>query len=147
MSKCQNCGFDQGRNHKRSTADHARLFALVHSAFHQWPEGHRFKPVNPEHLRAWLICAAGGEWQEVEDTLLPGDGASLGGIYTTAKQLLKKQKRFPIIHGNGVVVVIPKSMSFAAMSQAEFGRLRDAITDVIEAEIGCTVADLMQEAA
>jgi hypothetical protein len=25
--------------------------------------------------------------------------------------------------------------------------LRDAITDVIEAEIGCTVADLMQEAA
>jgi hypothetical protein len=33
------------------------------------------------------------------------------------------------------------------MSQAEFGKLRDAITDVIEAEIGCTVADLMQEAA
>jgi hypothetical protein len=33
------------------------------------------------------------------------------------------------------------------MEQAEFRRLRDAITEVIENEIGCKADDLLQEVA
>jgi len=36
----------------------------------------------------------------------------------------------------GVAVITPKSMDFRAMGQAEFGLLRDAITDIIKAETG-----------
>jgi hypothetical protein len=49
--------------------------------------------------------------------------------------------------GDGVATFAPRSMKFEAMEQAEFRRLRDAITDVIENEIGCKADDLLQEVA
>jgi hypothetical protein len=145
-TRCPSCGFEMGNSNRRSNPDHARLFALVHKAFHQWPEGHKFAPQNAEHLRAWLVCKAGPEWRNARATVLDGGEKSL--IAEALRHALgDDQKRFVVEFPGGVAVISPKSMSFTAMSQAEFGKLRDAITDVIEAEIGCTVADLMQEAA
>jgi hypothetical protein len=145
-TRCPQCGFDPGHNHKRSNPDHARTFALVTAAYRNWPEQHQFQPQNAEHLRAWLICKAGPDWRNAQCTFLP-DG-SRDELFAIIRDVLKDNlKKFPILYRDGIAVISPKSMSFTAMSQAEFGRLRDAITDVIEAEIGCTVADLMQEAA
>jgi hypothetical protein len=146
MSRCPQCGFDQGHNHKRSSPDHRRLFRILASAYQNWPDGHAFQPQNAEHLRAYLICRAGPDWRNAQCTFLPE--GSREELFAIIRDVLKDNlKKFPILYRDGIAVISPKSMSFSAMSQAEFGKLRDAITDVIEAEIGCTVADLMQEAA
>lgn len=31
------------------------FFAFIDATFESWPETHTFRPVNPEHLRAWLL--------------------------------------------------------------------------------------------
>lgn len=144
--RCPSCGFDQGHNHKRSNPDHARTFKMISLAYQNWPEDHDFQPQNAEHLRAWLICKAGPDWRNAQCTFLP-DG-SREALFAIIRDVLKDNlKKFPILYRDGIAVISPKSMSFAAMSQSEFGRLRDAITDVIEHEIGCKVEDLMREAA
>ena len=146
MSKrCPQCGFvDQGASHKRSNPDHARTFALIARAYQHWPEAHPFEPQNSEHLRAWLIVAAGPEWRETRTTFLTDDPATR----ELAKEVKKDDiHRFVIGDGKTLSIVKPRSIAFDKMGQAEFGRLRDAITDIIEQTIGCSVEDLMQEAA
>jgi hypothetical protein len=147
-TRCPSCGFEMGNSNRRSNPDHARYFALVHRAYHQWPEGHRFQPLNGEHLRYWLQCAAGPDWRDVKFTFLPDEPATKELLVNTVRDILKDdQRKFPVVYKEGLAVVTPKSISFSSMTQAEFGKLRDAVTDNIERELGCTVADLMQEAA
>jgi hypothetical protein len=144
MSRCPQCGFDQGHNHKRSNPDHRRLFALIREAYQHWPETHPFEPQNAEHLRKWLIVTAGPEWRNARQTWLTNDEATRRIVKEAKKDSLDS---FAIGDGTTLAMCSPKSIAFHEMSQDEFGRLRDAITDVIEQSIGCTVADLMQEAA
>lgn len=144
MSRCPNCGFDQGHNHKRSNPDHNRLFGLIRAAFHQWPEWHPFEPQNELHLRKWLIVMAGPEFHVAQQTWITNN-EEMRAIVKEAKK--GDLDRFAIGDGPTLSICEPKSIAFNKMGQAEFGRLRDAITDIIEQTIGCKVEDLMQEAA
>ena len=56
MTQCPQCG--RSSPQRRSYDQHKRFFGVVDAAFHQWPEAHKFQPMNAEHLRAWLLCAA-----------------------------------------------------------------------------------------
>jgi hypothetical protein len=158
--RCPSCGFDSGNANRRSVPDHRRLMALIHKALHNWPEAHPFKPLNFDHLRAWLVCSAGPEWRVVKCTFLDANTRSivaealrdiLDGKATEGEQGSEDMQpivtRFVKEFSDGVAVFAPKSMKFEAMEQAEFRRLRDAITEVIEAEIGCKADDLLQEVA
>lgn len=147
---CPSCGCEFDTK-KRSSPDHRRLFALIAAAFSQWPEGHSFQPANSEDLRAWLICKAGPDWREATPILLGEDAdAATRAMFRMGIEAAVRAahgKAFVIPFGVGVAVVTPKSMSFSKMSQSEFSRLRDAISDVIEAELGCKIDQLTREAA
>lgn len=65
MSECPVCGYhDKGKGKPRSIDQHRRFYGLVKKAFGQWPEKSDFQPEDEEHLRQWLICAAGPQWRE-----------------------------------------------------------------------------------
>jgi hypothetical protein len=147
---CPHCGAEFDTK-KRSRPDHARLFALIHAAYQQWPEASSFQPANSEDLRAWLICKAGPEFRRSTPILLDPDAdeATKEVFRIGIQEAIKAAtgKAFVIPFGSGVAVVAPVSMSFSRMDQRTFSRLRDAITDIIEAELGCKVEDLAKEAA
>jgi hypothetical protein len=158
--RCPSCGYETGNANRRSVPDHRRLMALIHKAHHNWPETHRFQPHNFDHLRAWLICEAGPEWRIVKLTFLDTNSVSaiadairdiLDGKADEGKQggedMQPVTSRFIREFSDGVATFSPRSMKFEAMPQADFRRLRDAITEVIEAEIGCKADELLQEVA
>lgn len=132
---CPECGCEIGERKRRSVPDHRRLFALIKQAFDNWPEAHEFTPENPDHLRAWLVCKAG--WRDTTAYDL-GDKADAAVVAIALEAGIRAAKGtgFVRVHGRSVAVITPKSMGFLAMGQAEFGLLRDAITDIIKAETG-----------
>jgi len=132
---CPECGCDLAPRKRRSVPDHRRLFALIKQAFDNWPEAHDFQPENAEHLRAWLVCKAG--WRETTSYDL-GEKADADVVALALQAGIKAAKGtgFVKVHGRGVAVITPKSMDFRSMGQAEFGLLRDAISDIIKSETG-----------
>lgn len=142
---CPHCGgsLESGR----SSPDHRRFFALIQAAFHQWKENHEFQPDNSEHLRAWLIAKAGyreGTFVELPDGATDGTRkmfmASLESAIRAAGGL-----GFVKPYRDGVAVVKPKSIAWHKIGQREFGQIRDAVTDIIEAEIGVSADQLLRE--
>ena len=144
----------------RSVPDHRRLFALISAAYDNWPEHHRFKPDNKEHLRAWLCCAA--KYRNVVIVERPPvikDGLPKFSVTVSAftfdnvvAELLAAFRKmgtyawtFP--HEDGCLLVTPKSMAFDKLDRTEFGELRDAIEHVIETEIGVKADQLIRERA
>ena len=53
----------------------------------------------------------------------------------------------PVIHNGELIVWRPKSIAFAKMPHLEFCALSDAVAEVIEAETGIKVEEMMREAA
>jgi hypothetical protein len=142
---CPHCGgsLESGR----SSPDHRRFFALINAAFEQWPESADFVPDNSEHLRAWLIAKAGYRESTLID--LP-DGATDGMQKLFALSIENAIKAagaygFVVPYRAGVAVIKPKSIAWHKLGQREFGKLRDDITDIIEAVIDCKADDLLKE--
>lgn len=144
MSKeCWQCGAPHKK--PRSLSDHRRLFGLIKAALAHWPEGHDFQPHDEEHLRKWLTCAAGH--REVVQTLeMPetGDPALTAALMDFAEQLLSLDNRFGRWRGRTLAIYEAKSISWEALGQKEFGRIREEIENVIESETGLKADDLLK---
>jgi hypothetical protein len=121
----------------------------VRAAFEQWPEANPFEPADPEHLRAWLICRAG--WREATPIELPAEATPhmLDLMRTSIEAAIRAcgGHAFLTQHRDVVYVVRPKSVAYAAMGFAQFVELREAVEQVIEAEIGVTADQLLEELA
>lgn len=144
---CPHCGgsLESGR----SSPDHRRLFGLIRAAFDHWPPDYDFQPMNSEHLRAWLTAKAGhregtfiempdNPSPEVRDMFMKAVEATIAAVHG---------KGFPVPYKGGICVVTAKSIAWHKLGQREFGKLRDDITDIIEAVIGCKADDLLRERA
>jgi hypothetical protein len=146
MTHCPHCG---GVLEKpRSSADHRRFFKLISAAFSQWPEGHEFQPDNAEHLRAWLLCKAGyRETTTVPVEYAEGQPAMLRLVSLTVESAVKAANGFAFIRPHGAAVAVHKarSIKFEKLSQKSFGPLRDAVTEIITAEIGVDASTLLRE--
>jgi hypothetical protein len=142
---CPHCGgsLESGR----SSPDHRRFFALIQAAFHQWPHDAEFTPDNSEHLRAWLICKAG--YREATFIDLPEGGTEgMQRLFMLSIENAVKAADglgFVVPYKNGVAVIKPKSIAWSKLGQREFGQLRDAVTDIIEAEVGVSADQLLRE--
>lgn len=141
----------------RSPADHRRFFSAIAKAFMHWPEGHEFQPDSPEHLRAYLLTEAGHAettpifveldcFQEAEKT------AALKLVRLAVEAALAAARNdgsyaFARVVGDTIIVSKPKSIAFHALSQREFGPLRDQVEAVIEAALGVKIETLLRQEA
>ena len=142
---CPTCGAKTTK--PRSEADHRRFFALIRAAFDQWPEGHDFQPDSAEHLRAWLLCKAGYRnctTIPIEDDAPPAVG-KLAILAIEAAIKAARTHAFPRLHGHGIAVFSAKSIAWNTLSQKDFGPLRQAVEDVISAEIGVDAETLLKQ--
>ena len=144
---CPHCGCVIVKG--RSSPDHRRFFAMIRAAYDHWPAKHEFQPDSAEHLRAWLTCKAGYRESTIID--LP-DGATDGmqRLFVLAIEASVKAADglgFVRPYNGSVVVFKPRSIAWDTLGQREFAAVRDAISDVIEAETGITVDALLREKA
>lgn len=141
---CPHCG---GILHKhRSEPDHRRFFGLINAAFANWRHDHDFQPDTAEHLRAWLLCKAG--YREVVTIPIEGNHPAVARLATIATEAaLKASKSYAFIRpsGMGLAVFRPRSIAWDRLSQKEFNPIRQAVEDVITAEIGVEADTLLRQ--
>ena len=131
---CPECGALLGN--KRSLPDHRRFFAMLKPAFKQWPEGD-FAPTSIHHFRSWLLVQAGHSDVAYVSTIQEAVTAAVGkDNYAYAQPV-----------GAQIEVIKAKSLSFAALDQKAFGQIREKVEDIIEANIGVPVDQLLRERA
>jgi len=156
MHSCPSCGTVLTKG--RSGPDHRRLFGIIAKAYENWPETHEFQPTSAEQLRAWLQCRAGHHECTpifVENIqLFPEDKrdvafklVSLAVEAAVKAALAEGSYAFTRVHGDAIAVFRPRSISWSAMDQKEFGPLRDAIQEEIESALGVTCEQLLRAEA
>lgn len=141
---CPHCG---GILHKhRSEPDHRRFFGLISAAFANWPERHDFQPSSAEHLRAWLLCKAGH--YDVTTIPLDHDHPAVAKLAVLAAEAaVKAAGAYAFIrpHGHALAVFSAKSIAWDKLSQRDFAPIRQAVEDVITAEIGVEADTLLRQ--
>lgn len=143
MSTCPHCGKGGKR---RSIEQHRRYFAVIKHAFDNWPENHDFQPDNPEHLRKWLQVKAGYRTVQAVDTSRT-DPQAMKIIEATLRAAMKATGDYAwtVRRGSSLYVLASRSIAFDKISHSEFCTLNNLVQEVIEAETGIKVEDLMRE--
>jgi hypothetical protein len=134
MHSCPHCGSMLTK--ARSPNDHRRFFAAIRQAFMHWPEG-EFTPASEEHLRAWLLIQAGYSDVAYASTIQEAIREAAGeGNYPFAQRV-----------GDQIEITTAKSISFSTLDQKAFGQIREKVEEIIEANIGVPVEQLLKEQA
>jgi len=127
---------------------------MIDLACENWPVSHPFQPADPEDLRAWLRIEVEHK-DEIEidltsfaDARAIAEKATVAAI-KVARALFGERKGIRMFRTNaGVRVVAPRSMSKAAIPEAEeWGRLVDKLVGKIEEVLDVPADILKQEAA
>lgn len=149
MSHCPHCGCELTQKEggkPRSVDQLRRYFSMIRQAWANWPESHPQQFTSAEELRAWAQMKAGA--REV-GAQIPLAGMTKERAMLLAEAAIRGAGSFawPVVHGNTLVIFRPKSVSFQKMAHSDFCRLSDDVAEVLEAETGITVEDLLRERA
>lgn len=153
---CPECGCFLDRfSLPRSPKQHKAFFQMIKVALDNWPESHSFRPVGivehhrQEHLRAWLLTTAGhklvsGERLSRDDAR---DWDRVARFVAVALQPtpLHPYKFLREDHNGDLVVDMPKSIDWYAVSHEEFKPIFDEVLFIIEREIGIKVEFIKKE--
>ena len=149
IDHCPHCGgvlgSDAPKRH-RSAPQHRRFFALVRAAFFNWPEAHEFRPHSEDHLRYWLECRAGHYTVTTTARIESADPDKVHALVRAFLRHSKDDKLFLELDGSLLIEKRTKSIDYASIAPAEFGRLVDAIAEIIEAEVGIAADKLLRGA-
>ena len=143
--QCPECGClfkIRTRGKDRSSPQHRRFFGLITAAFKHWPDRSEFKPRDPEHLRAWLLCKV--DYCDVTQTIRceTTNPTTLVSILT-ASFAAAKANAFVEADDNRVMVIVPRSVSFEKLSHVAACVVMDLCEQVIESETGLTACQLL----
>ena len=140
---CPACGYvpEKRKGKPRSVPQHKRYFALIRAAFSHWPEAHRFKPLTEERLRKWLQAKAGHAVVNTIDTEgMTGEQivAALAAAIMVADPI-----HFVSATGKRLHIIQSMSINFDSLPHLAACALFDDVAQVIEAETGLKVDDIM----
>lgn len=143
---CPECGaVFEDKAQRRSVPQHRRFFALCRAAFANWPSSHAFQPRNAEHLRYWLQVQAGHCVVRKTARIESVDPVKVYNLIKAFLDGASDDALFVELHDNRIVEVQAKTINFDAMGPAEFGKLKDEVASVIEAEMGINAGQLLAE--
>lgn len=128
----------------RSVEQHRRYFAIINQAFMHWPESHEAQFASVEECRTWLQMKSGHREiaARIPITAMKPDKAKL-----LAEAAIRAAGAYaiPVVHGTDLVIWKPKSIAFNKLSHLAFCALNDAVSEVISAETGLDVEQLLAE--
>ena len=141
---CPGCGLDLSqpkRGKPRSVPQHKRFFAMIRAAHAHWPEGHRFRPMSEDHLRKWLQAKAGHHIVTTIDT--NGMEKNDAIVAIAAGLAAAKDHTFPFTADGKFYIFQSESIDFNTLPHLSACALFDAVADVITAETGLKIDDIM----
>lgn len=146
---CPHCGCEltpPSGGKPRSGDQLRRYFAMIRAAYHHWPEHHERQWSSSEELRAYLQMRAGAR---VVGAQIPLSGISKERAMLLAEAAIRGAGSYamPVMHGDVLVIFRPKSIAFDKMAHADFCKLSDDVSAVIEAETGLSTEQLLREKA
>ena len=118
------------------------------SAYHHWPENHEEQFTDETDCRKFLTMKAG--WRDISSKInLTGMREDKAILLATAilSGLPENCYARPVLHKGQIIVWIPRSIAYDKLSHLEMCALSDAVAEVIEAETGMKIDELMREAA
>lgn len=147
---CHECGAVQMEEpkHNRSTPQLRRFYAIIRAAYLNWPEQppSGFRPQNEEHLRRWLEMRAGLFTVTKQARITSTDPDKLYALMSEFFKHSKDTTLFNELDGNLLIQKQVKSIAYEAIKEsAEFSRLKDAICEIIEIEVGVAAEKLLRE--
>lgn len=139
---CKCCGQElpSPRNRERLAA----FFCMLKPAFAQWPESHPFQPLSEEHLRAWLTVEAG--WHTTRELEIGGPSKQHAANALRYFIDAGDGYRFFSMTAKGIRERRPKSIAFRKCSEADFKRVIDTASEIIETVIGVPIDRMKREA-
>ena len=147
MISCPVCDhkFDPVRAGKpRSLDQHRRYYGMIRAFFFHWPETHarQFTSENDMRIRAQMRAGYHDVAAEIPLVGLPRERALL-----LVESCLKAAGNYavPILKGDTMVILKPRSISFGALKHLDACKLFDAVQTVLEQESGLKVEDVLRE--
>ena len=146
---CPECGcvLKDAKPHRRSSPQHRRFFAMCRAAFFNWPEHppSGFKPANEEHCRYWLEMRSGHFTVTTQARIASADPDKVFALMRAFMRHSEDHKLFVELDGNLLIEKRTKSIDYNSLGPAEFGKLSDAVAEIIEQEIGIAAERLLRE--
>lgn len=135
---------------KRNRERHALFFAVLASAFYQWPEtpdenGDVFTPHDTEDLRYHVLCKVGWCTTHLIE-MIPGNKrqnvAAMSAFLIAHRDEKGVQFR---VHEKGVLAAIPKSIAFNKCGEEKFKQVLERAFEYVEDRIGVSIAELRRD--
>lgn len=140
---CPACGYvpEKPKGKPRSVPQHKRYFAMIRAAFSHWPEKHRFQPITEERMRKWLQAKAGHAVVNTIDT----DGMTSAQTVAALAAAIMSADPVHFVSATGTRLHVIQSMSinFDTLPHLAACALFDDVSQVIEAETGLKVEQIM----
>jgi len=126
---------DDPKGASRSLDQIRRYFAMLRSVYHHWPETHEHQFSDETEMRKWLQMKAG--YRDI-GAKIPLTGIPKAKAMFLAEAAIRGAGSYamPIIHGDTLVVFVPRSIAFHKMAHSDFCKLNNEIDEVITAETG-----------
>lgn len=147
MTHCPHCGADlttKPKGKPRSVPQHRRYFALIKSAYHNWPETHDFTPQNEDHLRKWLQAKAGHRVVRTIDAGTMTPAQAVAAVAAAMKEA--GPYTFTAAVDSKLYVISSASIDFDTLPHLAACALFDEVAEIIEAETGIRCDDLIKPA-
>lgn len=150
---CADCGsthiVDGAKASRRSLPQLKRYHAMIRAAFHQWPEAHlREHGISSEDdLRKYLQMRAGHKEIAVVVDDIGAMSKAMAVTVATAAFKAAGAYAMPIMHGDKLVIFVPKSVAFHRLSHTDFCKLSDDVEAIIESVVGVPAEQLLREKA
>lgn len=144
MSHCPHCGVEleaKPKGKPRSIPQHRRYFAMLKATFSHWPEDHRFQPATEEHLRKWLQAKAGYAVIKSVETEHMTTQQAIAAI--AAELAMADPIHFTSAADTLFYIIQSKSIDFDTLPHLAACALFDDVADLIEAETGLKVSQIM----
>lgn len=146
---CPNCGTvmeAEAPKKQRSLPQHRRFHALCAAAYAAWLETDQdFRPHSISHLRYWLTVQAGRFDVVKSARILSTDPDKVFALMKAFLAHSDDEKLFIELDGNLLIEKKAWSIAYDEMDQAEFNRLVNDVTEIIENAIGVSAEKLLKE--
>ena len=143
MRSCPECGavLDDG---KRSIPQLKRYFAMIKAYYANWPERCSRQFVSAKALRKWAQIRAGHF--EVGITI-PLIGVSKERARMLVEAAIRAVDSYaePVIHGDSLTILKPKSIRFGSLGHLAACRLFDEVGAVLQQETGIDPEQILKE--
>jgi len=138
---CPTCG---GPMKHRSDKDHGMFWAMMQTAYDNWPETHKCKPTSRENLYGWILIELSfAQTIDVEAEDIAIAMRTARATFEISKRKIHCMRVFQI--EGGVRIAVPDSTAYDAAGKKKFETIRAAVYEYVETVLGVKIEEIKRQ--